>query len=972
LPEVPDNLKQALADRYRIEREIGRGGMATVYLAEDLKHHREVALKVLAPEIAMVLGPERFLREIEIAARLTHPHILPLFDSGAVGEVLFYVTPYIEGHSLRDRIRQERQLPIDEVVQLGREVASALACAHAQGIVHRDVKPENILLAAGAALVADFGIARALSAGGGGTLTETGVVLGTPAYMSPEQASGGEVDHRTDLYSLGCVLYETLAGEPPFTGPNPQTLQSRHALEPPPPLGTRRPGLPESLERAIVTALAKTPVDRHSTAARFAESLNMAVLGGVTPTAITEATAVPNNLPAARTTFVGRDRELAEGARLLGETRVLTLTGVGGSGKTRLAVRLAETLTENHPDGVWFVDLAPLDADTLVAQELATTLHIKEEAGKDLIGAIVHQLSGKRVLLILDNCEHLLGATADLADRLLPALPELKLLVTSREGLGITGERLFAVRSLALPPENAEADPEAVAAAESARLFLARARDVDRDFVIDRSNAAAIAEVCRRLDGIPLALELAAVRTRALSVEQIRDMLDDRFRLLTGGSRSAIERHRTLRATVQWSYDHLEDEEKELFVVLAVFSGGWTLPAAAAVTDSDEFDVLDLLTRLIDKSLVVPERQSGNETRYRMLETLRQFGEELLSESGRADELRAVHLDYFDGLVASMRDELKKAFPSAAIARLKPEIDNLRAALTWGFANKTPAAVQLTLHLNRLWIEPGNYAEGRRWYRRVLDLGDAVELKARSETLFRSGRLAFQQGDYEDALELYSRELEALRELGDRRNEARCLSRIAGIRVYNEEYESADRIHEEAHAIHQEIDDPNGYGRLENSRGMVAYLRGNLKEARQRFDKSLATFRELRDLDRIQVGQGNLALVDVAEGDGSAARERLRECMQINQNLQNLYGIAHDLPTLAAAFRLEGDSVMAARMLGAADALIESTDAALEGMEQKNYQEIEATLRNEIGDAAFASARQEGRAITWERVVELT
>jgi len=267
-------LKTALADRYTIERELGRGGMATVYLAEDVKHHRPVALKVLKSELAAVLGPERFLREIEISARLTHPHILPLLDSGDAGGTLFYVMPYVEGESLRDRLDREKQLPVDDALQISREVADALSYAHSRGVIHRDIKPENILLESGHAVVADFGIARAIDQAGGETLTATGLAVGTPAYMSPEQAAGSrDLDGRSDLYSLGCVLYEMLAGQPPFTGPTVESLVHQHLTVEPPNITAIRPAVPAQVAATLQRALSKTPADRFNPVALFAEAL---------------------------------------------------------------------------------------------------------------------------------------------------------------------------------------------------------------------------------------------------------------------------------------------------------------------------------------------------------------------------------------------------------------------------------------------------------------------------------------------------------------------------------------------------------------------------------------------------------------------------------------------------------------------------------------------------------------------------
>jgi serine/threonine-protein kinase len=283
MTDSADRLLAGLADRYLVERELGRGGMATVYLAQDLKHHREVAIKVLRPELSALLGPERFLREIEVAAHLQHPHILPLFDSGRVGDpgLFFYVMPFVRGESLRARISRERQLPVTEAIRLALEVADALAAAHAHGVVHRDIKPENVMLSAGHALVTDFGIAKAIDGTGASQLTSAGMVVGTPAYMSPEQATAGEVDGRTDIYALGCMLYEMLTGAPPFTGPTVQSVLARHSLEAVPGIRTVRSSVPELVERVVLRALAKLPADRYSTAAEFTDALSRAAAGEV-------------------------------------------------------------------------------------------------------------------------------------------------------------------------------------------------------------------------------------------------------------------------------------------------------------------------------------------------------------------------------------------------------------------------------------------------------------------------------------------------------------------------------------------------------------------------------------------------------------------------------------------------------------------------------------------------------------------
>src|SRR5881409_2264089 len=276
MPDLLAVLRDALADRYAVERELGRGGMATVFLAEDVKHRRPVAIKVLHPELAAAVGADRFLREIEIAARLQHPHILPLYDSGTAGGFLYYVMPFVEGESLRDRLEREKQLPLEDTLRIAGEVAGALAYAHSHGVVHRDIKPENVMLSGGTAVVTDFGIARAVTAAGDARqLTQTGTVIGTPAYMSPEQATGSaEIDGRSDQYSLACVVYEMLVGEPPFTGPTPQAVMARHSLDAVSPPHIVRASIPDTVEGAILRGLEKVPADRFPTAALFAEALS--------------------------------------------------------------------------------------------------------------------------------------------------------------------------------------------------------------------------------------------------------------------------------------------------------------------------------------------------------------------------------------------------------------------------------------------------------------------------------------------------------------------------------------------------------------------------------------------------------------------------------------------------------------------------------------------------------------------------
>ena len=673
-----------LSDRYRVKAELGTGGMATVYLADDVKHRRQVAIKVLKPEISAVIGRERFLREIEIAARLNHPHIVPLFDSGAVGDLLYYVMPYIPGESLRARLQREAQLPLDDALRLTREIAAALGHAHQQDLVHRDIKPENILIVDGMALVADFGIARTIGAHpadqGTQVATMVGAVIGTPQYMSPEQATGGAVDQRSDIYSLACVLFEMLAGHPPFVAATADSLLRMHVTAEPRPVTESRPAIPSAVARIVARGLAKLPDDRFASTAQFAEAIAAATTDATAAAAPPASVATAHHLPRPRTQFIGREREIAECARLLEDTRLLTLTGIGGSGKTRLAIRVAEETVSSHPDGVWFVDLAPVTDAARVLEAIAGVFGVRESADTDLRTSVRDHLSGRRLLLILDNCEHLLAAVAGRVDEFLEAAAGLRVLVTSREGLGVDGERLFAVRSLPAPPVDAR-DPGTIAASHAVQLFMDRAQRLAPDFELTDGNAAAVADICRRLDGIPLALELAAARVKLLSVEQIRSRLDDRFRLLTGG-KNALPRQQTLQAAIQWSYDQLTADEQRLLRVLSVFVGGWTLEIATRVfeDDGDEFAVLDLLSRLVDKSLVLVTRGADGDTRYTLLETVRQYAAGRLIDSGAAAIVRRRHADAF--LAIAERAYVERVTKEARWAELlDTEHDNVRAAL---------------------------------------------------------------------------------------------------------------------------------------------------------------------------------------------------------------------------------------------------------------------------------------------------
>src|SRR5829696_434443 len=443
-----------------------------------------------------------------------------------------------------------------------------------------------------------------------------------------------------------------------------------------------------------------------------------------------------NNLPLQLTGLVGREREISEVGRLLAEARLLTLTGPGGSGKTRLALAVASEVVEGYEDGAWLVELAPLSDPELVPEAVASVLGVREATGSPLLETLAEHLVSKSMLLVLDNCEHLIDASASLAEVLLRRCPNLSILATSREGLGITGEATFAVPPLSLPDPRRLPDPEMLPRYEATRLFVERVRAVKQDFSLTEGNAVAVAQVCYRLDGIPLAIELAAARARVLSVEQISSRLDDSFRLLTGG-RAVLARHRTLTATMDWSHELLSTEEKALFRGLSVFAGGWTLEAAEAVCNGEGLereDLLDLLASLVDRSLVLVSERDG-EVRYRLLEVVRQYAAEKLEVAGEAGPLGERHAKYYLALAEDAEPELRGARYGAWLGRLEAEHGNLRAALRWFlYRDEAELALRLAGALGEFWYLSGQVSEGRQWLEEALAgreaASEAVQAKA--------------------------------------------------------------------------------------------------------------------------------------------------------------------------------------------------------------------------------------------------
>ena len=635
--------------------------------------------------------------------------------------------------------------------------------------------------------------------------------------------------------------------------------------------------------------------------------------------------AVPGNLPKQITRFIGRQAELAEAAgHLAAGHRLLTLTGSGGCGKTRLALQVAAGAVDDFPDGAWLIELAALTEPQLVAQAVASVLDIRDEPGRDLVDVMAEALAVRRLLLVLDNCEHLLLACAELAERLLERCPGVHILATSQETLGVAGEAVTRVAPLALPKPT---DPlDRMAATDAVALFVDRATLTRSDFALIEANRAAVAAICRRLDGIPLAIELAAARVNLLSAAQIAERLDDRFRLLSGGSRTALPRHQTLRATFDWSHDLLSEPEQTLFRRLAVFAGGWTLEATEAIGAGGDGragpgggDTLDLLDRLVSRSLVVVEEQDGA-SRFRLLETVRQYATERLVAAGDMPVMRARHLAWCAALARAAEPNLTGPDQAEWLHRLAAEYDNLRAAMEWA-ASETDSAhelLQLAADLWRFWLVRGHWTEGREWLARALAANTATRDATMARALGAAGDLATEQGDHEAASPLLAASLELWQEVDEAEGIAKALNQLGILARARFEYDASRGLFVDALAIRRSTGNRRGMAVSLRNLGVLAFLQQDHETARALYEEALPLAREVQDKRVIASITYALAAVVAEDGDRQGALLLGKEGLGLARELGDRQLIAEHLLLLAA---VTNDTELVGKALSIWDAL---------------------------------------------------
>lgn len=682
-----------------------------------------------------------------------------------------------------------------------------------------------------------------------------------------------------------------------------------------------------------------------------------------------------NNLPLPLSRFVGRAEEMAEVRRLLASTRLLTLTGPGGVGKTRLALEVASALLEGFVDGVWWVDLAPLCEAGLVAHTAALALGLPDDPSRSKVERLNDYLWDKQFLLVFDNCEHLIAECAELAGQLLAHARQLVILVTSREPLGIGGETIWSVPALTLPCLEGISVREEVFRSEAGQLFLDRAQASRPDLVVTEAVAGAIAEVCCRLEGIPLAIELAAAWVRVLSVPQIASRLDDLFRLLTGGSRTALPRQQTIEATIAWSYDLLSRSEQRLFARLAVFVG-FGLEAAEAVASDPagsegirSADVLDLLSQLVQKSLVV--MREGEQGRYRMLETIRQYARDRLLASGELARVRRRHLKYYVQLAERAESRLEGEEQLAWLQLLEVEHDNLRRALvSCEEMGAGEAGLRLAAALAAFWLRVGYLTEGAGWLERALAAwpeGGPVRIKA----LYQAGRLAQVGGDYAQAMTFTRQSLALSRDLGDQPGMARALGLLGWITHARGNRDRACRLLEEGLTLARQSGEQQTIAQTLLFFGDLRLRQGAHEEAAGLLQECLGLYQRMGDGWNMAWALGGLGELARRQGDYERAVAQLQLSLALFQELDSKPDIPYVLEALALVAADQGQFQWAARLWGAANNLRRDVHALLRPSYEADYAPAEERARASLGDKAFALTRAEGQAMTLAQALAL-
>jgi non-specific serine/threonine protein kinase len=742
--------------------EIGRGGFGIVFQCHQVALDRTVAVKVLTAELHE--DRERFLREQRAMGRLTgHPNIIGVLEVGETGSGYPYlVMQYHRQGSLDARIKRLGRLPLEEVLRLGVKMSAALESAHRLQILHRDIKPANILLTDfGEPALCDFGIAHIA----GGFKTATGTFTGSPAFTAPEILTGDPPTMASDVYGLGATLFAALTGHAAYERKSGEQVVAqflRIASEPVPDL--RDWDVPDDIAAVVAKAMSRDADDRPSAVMLGEELQRVQAKRGLAVdemplrsdrTAVGVATTAarqPGNLRLELTSFIGRQAEVAEVKKLLSTSRLVTVTGIGGVGKTRLALRAAVEMRRDCPDGVWVVELGEVRDPLVVTNVTAGALGVRDESGRPLREVLLESLCTRRLLIVLDNCEQVVDEAAKLSEALLQACPNLRILATSRERLGIGGEAVLGLLPLALPEADRDPTLRGLPGYDAVALFADRAAAALPGFALTEENKATVARICCQVDGLPLAIELAAARLRAMSPEQILERLADRFTLLARGNRAAPTRQQTLGWSIDWSYDLCTPTEQKLWARVSVFAGSFAMDAAEDICNGDlgPETVLDVLASLVDKSILI-RVESNSQVRFRFLDTVRDYGRGKLQQSGEYRKLRKRQLDWYRRLVADAAANWFSSRQVHWVNRIAAETHNLRDAFEFAYEDAPQTLLEMSAALHVYAVARGHLSEMRRWLDRALAATPVEPSEKRIKALYAATVIACFQGDPEAA-----------------------------------------------------------------------------------------------------------------------------------------------------------------------------------------------------------------------------
>lgn len=964
--------------------EIGRGGFGEVYRCRQIGVERTVAVKVLTEEFDE--DRERFLREQRAMGRLTgHPNIVEMLEVGAtVNDHPYLVMPYLSRGSLHARILRGGPLPLPEVLHLGVMIAGALETAHRAGVLHRDIKPANILLTDyGEPALTDFGIAHIT----GGFETATGTVTGSPAFTAPEVLRGDAPSEASDVYGLGSTLFCTLTGHAAYerrAGEQVVAQFLRITEQPIPDL--REDGIPDDVCRVIEGAMSHDPA-RRPTAAMFGDQLRqiqrrhgllvdrMPLPDEFDVSAPHEAipAGVSGNLPLELTSFVGRRIQVAEVKNMLTMSRSVTLTGIGGVGKSRLALRVAHRMTGEFADGVWLVELGDIRDPTLLADVVANALGLRSRGSGPILDVLVRYLSTRELLMVLDNCEQVIDGVTALTEHLLRACPRIRILATSREPLEVSGESVFAVPALAIPDPMAEPAPR-VARDDAVALFAERGAAVVPGFEVTDDNRSDVTRICARLDGLPLAIELAAARLRTMSPGEILSGLDDRYGLLTRGRRGAPMRQQTLAWCIGWSYDLCTPDEQRLWAQLSVFAGGFELDAAEQVCGGGltRPELLDALSVLVDKSILIRE-DVDRTVRFRMLETVQEYGRHKAEESGDYLDYARRHRDWCLALALHAESEWIGPQQLRWVARLERELPNFRTALEFAVSESTDVAIRIVTALHLFWMMRGRLGEGRRWTARALPHAGAASAVDRAKALYTAGSLAVIQRDFADATDKLT-QLEHLAEQTDSPVVDAILAHARGAIVLMTSDGDLDRAH---HLMTEAIDRYEEFGELSLrldaliSLGWSCALLGATSLATECFEQ-VVTITEAAGETMLRSwalwGEGYVAW---RVGEPDRATRLLEDGIRSARLVPDPLVAGACTEALAWVVCEQHDHRRAAVLMGAADSLVSVAGSAAFVFPDLLTHRTDCVRdsRKTLGERAFETALGEGAAMTFDSAV---